>query len=313
MRAVEYIGIGEQIYKGTVRRDATVRDTETKPKLVFSVDVEDWFDGSLFSSTPDKPENRLHYGMDRILALLDHYAYKGTFFWLGDTAKRHPDILRVCVQAGHEVGLHHMHHSFISRSTATIFKSELIEAKDLVEQITAKQVLGFRAPFFSFSANSLWALDILAEMDFRYDSSIIPFRHYHYGIPGAPHIPHVRQTQYGNIAELPVATVQRMRYRIPAAGGAYSRVYPYAFCKENLLRYSQEGFIPVYYCHPWEFDAQHPRVGMRFPSNLLHYFRLGTSFSMLTKLIADFSCISMLDYLHRLESDGVLTCPDSTR
>ena len=240
--------------------------------------------------------------MDYLLALFEERGLKATFFWLGDAAGRCPELLMRTHNCGHEVALHHLHHDFIYKSTADVFRSELRQAKDFLEQRIGSAVRGFRAPFFSISNTSLWAIEVLAELGFQYDSSIIPFRHYRYGIPGAPYTPYLIDTASGSILEIPVATVRRLGIRIPASGGAYTRQYPYALSKSNLNMYQQSGSVPLYYCHPWEFDAEQPHIRMPFPTSYLHYYGLKDARMKFERLLADFRVLTMHDYIRQLRT-----------
>ncbi len=276
----------------------------TAPTIVFSVDVEDWFHGVSFRSAPASLADRLEVGLEKIWTLLAERNMKGTFFWLGDAAKQRPDLLRMTQDLGHEVALHSHHHTFIYNSTPDRFHSEVSEAKDWIEQKLGVRMRGFRAPFFSITKKSLWAIEVLESLGFEYDSSIIPFRHYHYGIADAPPYPYRRGSASTSLLELPVATVRHLGLRIPASGGAYARIYPYWFSKSNLLRYQESGFLPVYYCHPWEYDPDQPVQSMQFFSQFLHYHKLKSAEQNLRRLMSDFRCITMAEYAEGLCREG---------
>ncbi len=271
-------------------------------KLIFSVDVEEWFDGLYASRISPRYESRLRSQLEALLDMLDAHQTRATFFWLGIRAKAHPDLVALSASRGHEIGCHGLHHTPIYDLSPKQFRRDLTEATNTICQQIGKPVTSFRAPFFSITSRSYWALDILCELGYKYDSSIFPINHWRYGIPGFKAQMQILTTGSGKIVELPLPVRTFGRNTIPLTGGAYFRIYPYRFTKHNLLRSLKQKGPIIFYIHPWELDAEHPRItGHSLRSILPHYYRLESTQRKLEKLLQDFSFGSIQQVLESPE------------
>ena len=205
----------------------------------FTVDVEDYFHVSAFASVI-RPENWDHYvcrveqSTRTILELAAKHSTSGTFFILGWVADRYPQLVREIQSAGHEIGCHSYWHQLIYELGPQRFRSDLIKARDCLQWITGSPVKLHRAPSFSITEKSLWALDILIEEGFQIDSSIYPVHHDRYGIPGSPTSPHIIATRVGQIHEFPGMTCNVAGMTVPVGGGGYLRLFPWAVTSRLL-------------------------------------------------------------------------------
>lgn len=263
-----------------------------------TIDFEDWYQGL---EIPYKDwegfEDRISFVGRRLLKLLDEADTKATFFVLGYIAEKHPDLVREIDAAGHEVGTHGYSHSLIYEQSPELFREELSRAVRVVEDLTGKPVLGHRAPFFSITKKSLWALDILGEMGIRYDSSIFPVLNYRYGIADAPRWPYEIKAGERNLIEFPISTWEIMGRNLPVAGGAYFRIYPYSLTRRAFQAINREGRPVTFYLHPWEIDPKHPRIPLPKRIALTHYFNLSATERRLQRLLRDFRFAPMKEVL----------------
>ena len=259
---------------------------------IISVDVEDYFHveafaGVISSDAWDSYESRVERNTERILDLLDDARTSGTFFILGWVAERFPALVRRIVERGHEPACHSYWHRLIYKLTPTEFRDDTQRAKDAIEQACGTAVYGYRAPSFSVTGRSAWALDVLAELGFRYDSSVFPVHHDVYGVPSAPRAPFRVETPFGSIVEFPMAT---FRFRQngtnwPVAGGGYLRLLPYRYTESGIRRAWREGLPVVSYIHPWELDPEQPRIAAPLKSRVRHYTNLKRTESRLRRLL----------------------------
>ena len=260
----------------------------------FTVDVEDYFQVSAFEndvkrSEWDSMESRVSRNTDIILNLLSENNIKGTFFVLGWVAERYKHIVKKIDMEGHEVACHGYSHKLIYNQTISEFKEETVKAKEILEDIIQKPVYGYRAASYSITNDSLWALDVLADAGFKYDSSIFPVTHDRYGISDAQEFPHLITGPSGSkIVEFPLSIYKILKYNLPVSGGGYFRLYPYAFTKYalNSLNNSDKPFS--FYLHPWEIDPDQPRISTNLLSRFRHYNNLDQCEGRLQKLLTDF-------------------------
>ncbi len=267
---------------------------EPLPASVMSVDVEDYFQVGAFEHTiapADWPKwpCRVEANIERILALFERHRVKATFFTLGWIAERHPGVVRAIVAAGHELASHGYGHQRANVLSRTEFHADVARAKGVLEDLAGVAVVGYRAPSFSIGRDNLWALDVLAETGHRYSSSIYPIAHDHYGMPEAPRHPY-RPSACPQLLEMPPTTVRWRGRNLPAAGGGYFRLLPYAASRWLLVRFlREEGRPAMFYFHPWEIDPAQPRVpGAPMKSRLRHYVNLQHMEAKLARLCADF-------------------------
>jgi polysaccharide deacetylase family protein (PEP-CTERM system associated) len=269
-------------------------------KNAFTVDVEDYFQVEGFANAIDRSSwegfrTRVGASTSTLLDLLAQHKVHATFFVLGWVARKHPEIVRRIVAAGHEVASHGMSHRLIYTQSPAEFRRETHDAKALLEDLAQKPVVGYRAATYSITRRSLWALDILCEEGFRYDSSIFPMRHDRYGIPGAEPRPHVLTTPNGaRLVEFPISVLSYHGAKVPVAGGGYFRLFPYRFTRWALRRLNEQRQEFVFYVHPWEVDPEQPRVNdASVLSRFRHYLNLGRCAERLGRLLEDFEFDTM--------------------
>jgi polysaccharide deacetylase family protein (PEP-CTERM system associated) len=260
-----------------------------------TVDVEDYFHVAALASAIDRKdwdrcERRVERNTRRLLALFAEHDLCATFFVLGWVAERHPALVREIAAAGHEVASHGYSHQLVYRQTPGEFRRETRRAKAVLEDQIQRPVQGYRAASYSITKRSLWALDILAELGFAWDSSIFPIRHDRYGIPGTPRWPHrLRTPAGGTLLEFPLSTWQVAGCRLPIAGGGYFRLYPYAVTRTGLSSINRQHRRPfIFYLHPWEIDPEQPRVEAGLLSSFRHYNNLEKCEPRLRRLLSDF-------------------------
>ena len=278
---------------------------------VLSVDVEDYFQVEAFagSVTRDNWEqypSRVVPNTERLLDLFDQYRTKATFFFVGWVAERFPRLVREVHHRGHEVACHSFWHRTVYSLTPEEFCRDTRMACHAIEQAVGVRVLGYRAPTWSITADSLWALDILAEEGFVYDSSIYPIHHDLYGVPGAERFPYLRTCGNGmTLREYPPATVRLLGMDLPAAGGGYLRIFPFAYTDMVMARYENHYRQPaVVYLHPWEIDPEQPRIRAKLRSRLRHYTNLDRMESRLIQLLEKYRFWRFQD---ALAADGIET------
>jgi polysaccharide deacetylase family protein (PEP-CTERM system associated) len=252
---------------------------EKKPNGVVSVDVEDYFHAESFSEVVDRANwdshsSRVEANTRRLLELLAELDIHGTFFILGWVADRFPGLVREIAACGHELGCHSYWHRLIYKLDPTEFREDTHRAKSVIEDISGQPVYGYRAPTYSVIDRSVWALEILTELGFTYDSSIFPIRHDRYGMPDAPRAPFRFQTPSGPMTEFPITTFRVAGHNLPVGGGGYLRLLPRVYTRLGLQRVQREGLPVVIYIHPWEIDPEQPRLAGRLSSRLRHYTNL---------------------------------------
>ena len=269
-------------------------------KNVFTVDVEDYFQVQAFADVIDPArwdayQPRVVENTLAVLDLLAERGVQGTFFVLGWVAQRNPDLVRRIVRAGHEVASHGMNHRMVTTQTESEFRSETRDSKRLLEDLCQCPVIGYRAATYSITRKSLWALDVLCEEGFRYDSSIFPMRHDNYGIPDANPLPHRLTTPGGaEIVEFPISVLQRFGVTVPIAGGGYFRLFPYWFTRWALGQLNDADQEFVFYIHPWEVDPGQPRIdNARLFSRFRHYQSLQPCAGRLRQLLGNFEFTTM--------------------
>ena len=264
-----------------------------------TIDFEDWYQGlEIPYSEWDKFEDRIEAAGDKLLGILEEGNTKATFFMLGYVAEKHPEIVKRIEAAGHEIGTHGFSHTLIYNQQPELFKDELTRAIHYLEDLTGKKVLGHRAPFFSITKDSLWALDILGELGIKYDSSIFPVLNYRYGIAGSPRFPYKITREKFEFVEFPISTLKLPGFTMPISGGAYFRIYPYQVTKQAIRSVNRSGEPVTFYLHPWELDPDHPRIDVPRRIALTHYFNLGATERRLKKLIRDFKLAPMKEVLN---------------
>lgn len=277
----------------------------------FTVDVEDYYHVSAFEQHIDRSqwnthESRVQASTRRLLRLLEKHAVRGTFFVLGWVADHHPDLVREIHAAGHEIGSHSYWHRLIYQQTPAEFREDLVRSRNVLENLIGERVTSYRAPSFSITTKSLWALDILIEEGFKVDSSIFPVYHDRYGIPGARRDLHRMERAGGTMWEFPVSVRQIAGFKMPVSGGGYFRLYPLGLTIRCLSGINQrQGQQFVFYVHPWEVDPEQPRLPVRSRiSRLRHYINLSTTHSKLDILLSRFKFGPMRDVVALAEQNA---------
>lgn len=260
-----------------------------------TVDVEDYFHVAALAQSIDRSQwNEMEYRAEanttRLLDLFDESGISATFFVLGWVARRSPQLVREIHRRGHEIASHGMSHKLVYNQTPQEFSDETYESKALLEELIGAPVLGYRASTYSITKRSLWALDILHEAGFVYDSSIFPIRHDVYGIADAPQVPARLATPKGaSIVEFPMSTAPMFGARLPVSGGGYFRLLPYWLTRAGLRKLNLQLDRPfIFYLHPWEVDPDQPRIRTSWKSTLRHYTNLDRCEARLRRLVQEF-------------------------
>ena len=269
-----------------------------------TVDVEDYYHVAAFAeniapSQWSRLESRAENNTLRLLDLFDKYNANATFFVLGWLAERMPGLVLEITRRGHEVASHGYSHQLIYKQDQQVFYDETRRAKDILEDIINTGINGYRAASYSITKQSLWALDVLVELGFEYDSSIVPVHHDLYGMPDMPREPHtITAPGGGSLIEFPPTTLALPGINIPVAGGGYFRLYPYWFTKAALKWVNKRNNMPfIFYLHPWEVDPEQPRMEGKWTSRFRHYNNLSKCYDRLEKLLQDFSFTTARDVL----------------
>jgi polysaccharide deacetylase family protein (PEP-CTERM system associated) len=257
-----------------------------------TVDLEDWYHGltrtmrtpERWNTLPPRAEISTHILLD----LLAEADVKATFFVLGDLAAKSPSLIRQIAEAGHEIGNHGYSHRLIYEHTPEQFRDDLERSRQVIEDAAGRTVAGFRAPQFSISNRNLWALEVLAELGYKYDSSIFPVKSLFYGYPGAHREPY-HPFPGNSFMEYPVATVTIGKIVLPIAGGIYNRILPYFFIRWALRKLNYQGVAAVLYLHPWELDLAQPRIPVSLRERLTHYGWRTTLLDKLRRLFRSFA------------------------
>lgn len=259
-----------------------------------TVDIEDYFQVQALERVVtrdswDQREVRVERNTDEVLSIFAQGGRRATFFILGWVAKRHPGLVKRIAAAGHEVASHGLDHVRVDRHTPEGFRSCISTTKRLLEDIAGVAVRGYRAPSFSIGRAQFWAYEVLAEEGYAYSSSVYPVRHDNYGIPEAPRTP-FRPANAPGLVELTLPTLSAGSRNLPAGGGGFFRLLPYAASRWSIARLNNVERRPcIFYFHPWEIDAQQPRVaGLSAKSRFRHYLNLDRMAPRLRQLVRDF-------------------------
>ena len=295
-------------------------DTRSQHDGTFTVDVEDYFQVSAFASCI-RPEDWDHYdcrvvqNTQKVLRLAADNNTTGTFFILGWVARRYPELVTEIQQAGHEIGRHSQWHQLVYELGPDRFRADLIESRDILQDITGSPVTLYRSPSFSITRDSLWALEILAEEGFTTDSSIYPIHHDRYGIPDAPAVPHLIDTPSGPIREFPGMVYRFGRTGFPVGGGGYLRLLPWTVTRRLLTAIRRQNRPLNVYIHPWEFDPEQPRIPASWKSGFRHYQNLATTHRKIDAMLKQFRLTTMTAVLdqHQLPAPSASPAPSVPR
>ena len=301
----------------------------TNPTNYLTIDVEDYFQVHALSKVIkpedwDRYECRVEKNTYYILDLLDSYrstqnSYRATFFVLGWIAERYPKLIKDIHGRGHEIASHGYAHQVIYNQTPQEFRQDIGRAKKILEDLIGSEVIGYRAPTYSITQKTLWALNILAEEGYKYDSSVFPIKHDYYGIPSAPRFPFIwklsngkgpeviessefkiQHSKFHTLLEFPMSTVSILNRRFPCSGGGYFRILPYFLTRLFLDRINNEGKSFIFYLHPWELDPGIPVVrDISFLSKFRTYVNLSKTKIRFRRLLKDFKFVPVSSYLGR--------------
>ncbi len=301
-----------------MKPDTSRPTVDTAIVNAMTVDVEDYFQVSAFEGIAprhrwDHFESRVCANTDRLLALFAESGVKATFFVLGWIAERHRDLVRRMVDSGHEIASHGYAHRLVYDLTKVAFRDDTRRAKAIIEDAGGRAVVGYRAPSYSITPRSLWALDILIEEGFRYDASIFPIHHDRYGIPLSPRHPYVVDRSGGRLIEAPASTIRMGPLNLPIGGGGYFRLLPYAWTHWGLKHINCiEKRSCIFYLHPWEMDPEQPRLRCSWIGRVRHYRNLNQTELRLRRLLREFSFAPMSQVLHasvEVPYGGLATTP----
>lgn len=268
---------------------------QSKPGVVhhFTVDVEEYFQVTALEPWVPRArwpelESRLVPSMQRLLELLGERGVRGTMFILGWVAAREPGLVRELAAAGHEIASHGWDHRRVTEQGPAEFRESVRRTKGLLEELTGSPVLGFRAPSFSIVPGREWALDILLEEGYAYDSSLYPVRRSGYGYAGGDRDPHWLERIPGRLMEVPPATVRVLGATLPAGGGGYLRLFPLALVRSAFAEAERRGVPATFYIHPWELDPEQPRLDVSWPVRVRHYGGLSRTAGRIRELLGRF-------------------------
>jgi len=271
---------------------------------ILTVDVEDYFMVSAFSDivntdTWNHYSSRVERNTMRVLDLFSRSGAKGTFFILGWIAERYPQIVKEIDRRGHEIGCHSYHHKLVYEMSIEDFKEDTAKAKAILENVIGKEVCGYRAPSYSITKKSFWAMEVLRETGFLFDSSIFPIVHDRYGYPEFSRFPTVVETASGKILEIPMSTFRVWDKNIPVGGGGYLRLFPVSLTEWAIRKMNEEEKeAAIVYFHPWEIDSNQPRINGSRLSRFRHYVNIERTEERIEHLLKTFSFGSVEDVHH---------------
>lgn len=268
---------------------------------LLTFDVEEWFHanyGRIDRIPLAREDNRIGRNVGKLLSLCDKYSAKATFFILAATAEKHPDIISMIEEKGHEVASHGYRHSLVYNMSPAEFEDDLQKSITILQGLTAESIIGYRAPSWSAYEGLHWFFEILEKHGIVYDSSLFPAKTYLYGDAEALRFPH----RIGNIVEIPASTLNLMGMRIPFAGGFYLRLFPSLFITAGIKILNKKNQPAVVYVHPREIDRESPRLQLPLKERFIHYVNLKTTEKKLDRLLRDFRFCSIREYVKHAAS-----------
>lgn len=264
-------------------------------KSAFTVDLEDWFCSHNLKEVVryedwDQLESRVERTTMQLVELLHRHRTTATFFVLGWVAERYPHLIRTLQQEGHEIASHGYAHRQITSQTRAEFEADIRQSNQVLKEITGQSPEGYRAPAFSITGETAWALQVLQQQGFRYDSSIYPFSlHPEYGNKTVPM--HIHQQE--GLVEVPMSCATFGRFRMPCSGGAYLRFYPFPVFRALTRMVLKQNRPYIFYIHPWELDEKPPRVPLRFSKSLRHYYNTRPTLRRIDRLLQEMEFTSL--------------------
>jgi polysaccharide deacetylase family protein (PEP-CTERM system associated) len=268
-----------------------------------TIDVEDYFQVSAFDNVVSRDSwetmpSRVVANTRRLIEMFEAAGVKATFFVLGWVAERYPELIAEIAKGGHELASHGYGHRLVYDQSPEGFREDVRRAKGLIEEKGNARVRGYRAPSYSITKRSLWALDVLAEEGYTYDASIFPIRHDRYGIPDAPRHPYVVGQNGHALTEAPPSTIRIAGTNLPIAGGGYFRLLPYWWTRWGIGQLNGRERRPaIFYLHPWEIDPEQPKLDASAISTFRHYRNLSKTEGRLKQLLKDFEFGTLAEVL----------------
>jgi polysaccharide deacetylase family protein (PEP-CTERM system associated) len=273
---------------------------EMKTHNALTIDLEDWYHALISTSRHIERwpnyENRVVANTERLLDLLSRFGVKATFFVLGYVAQQYPDLIRRIANEDHEIALHSYYHQRVYQLKPDQFREDIERTREVVQRASDKRVQGYRAPMFSIKNSSLWVLEALCKMGFRYDSSIFPIRNMYYGIPEAPRFPY-QPFNNSSFVEFPLATIKMFGINWPIGGGLYLRTLPYSIIRGGIRKLNRQGKPAILYVHPWEFDLEQRFNKMTPRERITHYHGRASLEGKIIRLMGDFKFAPLSDLL----------------
>jgi len=266
-----------------------------------SIDLEDWYQGieTIRFSDWGNYESRVIDETHKILSILKRFNVKATFFVLGYIAQEFPELIKEIVRDSHEIAIHGYSHRLVYKQSQKEFEEDIKKAIKAIRDSIDVEISGYRAPLFSITKDSLWALDILVKNGIKYDSSIYPIKTYLFGIPESPCYPHeINLRDSRKIMEFPPATIRICGKNIPFGGGFFFRFWPYQFIRKALENINKNGNPAIIYLHPFEFDPDIPRIkGIPYKRRFTHYHNIKSTEKKFERLLGEFRFSTMSNVL----------------
>lgn len=272
-------------------------------KNILTVDVEDWFHICGVESIGDhrswhKYEPRIIQNIVNLLNIFSAHQAKGTFFVLGWIAEKFPELVSKIGKRGHEIATHGYGHQLIHQQTPEEFTDDLEKSLMILKGITGQQISGYRAPSFSITNKSLWALEILERYGLKYDSSVFPTTRTDGGLPGAQIFPYKVDLKEGKkIWEFPVSVISFFKFRLAYSGGGYFRLLPYSLIKGQIKKANNSGKPALIYLHPREIDVGQPKLRLPWKRQFKCYVNIKYAEAKLIRLLSDFKFTTCKDIL----------------
>lgn len=268
---------------------------------ILTVDLEEWYHPEYVrkKALPSKEERIIH-SLKTTLALLNKWNLNATFFVVGELAEKHPEIIETLRDNNHEIAFHGYHHEPLWKSNAKMLRLEIEKFNSLIGEKCA----GFRAPSFSLSNETKWALKVLVNSGYRYDSSLFPARTPLYGIWNAPTTPYkpsheniTEKDETTKLWEFPLLVYKLKGINVPVAGGFYMRFFSVSLIAKAIKKLNQQGFPAVVFFHNWELDPETPRLKLGLYRYFVTYHKLKETSMKLERLLSRFKFTSVKEYM----------------
>ena len=274
-------------------------------KNILSIDVEEWYHPEYVKDkVSEEKEERLKQSLDITLGILSKQCVKATFFVVGELAEKYPELIKRISDEEHEIGFHGYNHETLWNLNAEGLREETRKFDSLMSE----KPIGFRAPSFSLDNSTKWALEVLEDAGYKYDSSIFPTKTPLYGVKGAPMKPYkpshdnvVLEDETRKIWELPLLVYPLFGLRLPMAGGFYLRLFPFNMLFRAVKKQNRKGFPAVIYLHNWELDPETPKLKLGLYKSFVTYHNLAKTVELLKSLLREFQFTSFAEYLKETE------------